>query len=340
MRFVLTTDLAIQIEKHIDAICAERPISDEHAHRIASKDRALPLLRGMDGYCVLSLTGDVLEYDWRHFEEPVPLSPYGRAYGAIVFGARKYPELQALIPVRAAGDAACRHCEGTGRHPLANETSDERVMCECGGLGFVPSVRPDGEPAPPPYTGSVFPDITPSSFRSSFIYQIVADHDVKTAEQFAGLVATMYEEPEHEFVYYRPKDRSGNKFIDEALVNGTFAESEIEFFHYLREENGRNFVRVERHESDDSGAEIVFAYEKRNVLWMNRVTAGEMYTKRNLVLSTRVRRAMDLDRQTDRNPIEIKPGAFGLSVDILKLWPMARRWFLRWRHRVKPPERR
>lgn len=333
MRFPLTTDLAIQLERRIDAICSERPIRDEHAHTIASKHRALPLFRGMDGYCALALTGQVLEFEWPRFDDPMPISPRRRAYGAIAIGARHYPELAPLLPTRQPEDADCEHCGGSGRHPLAIETSDERVLCECGGLGFLPSYFPDGEPAPAPHTSSVFPDILPSKYQSGYIYQIVSDQDVKDVDGLGRLINAMFDDPEHEFVYYRPKDRPSNALIADAVARGVIAEGELEFFHYLREPGGRNFVHLERGEFDDTRAEYLWGYDKRDVLWRQQVTAGEMYIKTSLTLTERTRRSIESDHVKDRNPIELKPGAFGLNLDLLKTWSLARDWFRRWKIR-------
>jgi hypothetical protein len=331
MRFPLSTELALTIEQHIRAVAAERPIQDKYAYEIAMRHNALPLLRGFEAYYALALTGEVLEFEWRRFDTPTPMLLDGRAYGAVMVGAEKYPALAGLVPSRAAGDGDCEHCQGTGEHPLKAETGDERVICECGGLGFLPSRLPEGDLAPAPYTSSVFPDIPPSKYHASYVYHIDADYDVQSDDALNGLLNALLDDAEHDFVYYRPRDRAGNKRIEHAIREKIIAEGEIEFFHYRRAPLDRNFVHIERNLTDDSGAEYLFGYEKRDVLWYREVTTGEVYGRTKLKLTERARRTADAERLRDRNPFEAKPGAFGFAVDLFKLWPYLRGRFRAWR---------
>jgi hypothetical protein len=327
MRFPLTSELALMIEERIHSIGRERPIRDKHAHEIATRHNALPLFRGVKGYYALGLTGEMLKFQWSRFDTPVPMFSRGRAYGALMIGITKYPELAVLSPERQPGDTECEHCRGSGLHPLREETGDERILCECGGLGFIPSRWPDGEAAPAPYKGSVFPDITPSRVQATYVYHLDADYDVQSDEELNGLLNTMLDDPEHDFVYYRPKDRAGNARIDSAIHHKIVVEGEVEFFHYRRAPGDRNFVHLERNVTEDSGAEYLFGYEKRDLLWYRDVTSGEMYVRSKLRLSDRARKEAEAERQKDRNPFDAKPGAFGFSVDLFKAWPYIRRWF-------------
>src|SRR5947207_1125459 len=117
VRFPLSRDLAIALERRIDELGKVRPIVDAHRHKILTEHRALPLYLGRQGYCAIALTGDVLEFDWRNFNEPMPMLPRGRAYAGIVLGSMNYPELRALLPVRLATDRVCEVCGGSGHHP-------------------------------------------------------------------------------------------------------------------------------------------------------------------------------------------------------------------------------
>lgn len=139
MRFALSSELAKTIESYIDALVNQRPIEDERAVRIATRHKALPLFRGPDGYYALALTGEVIELRWEHFDEPQPELLDGRAYGCVAIGTLKYPELARLLPARQPSEPLCEHCDGSGQHPLAVEHQDQRVICECGGLGFIPT---------------------------------------------------------------------------------------------------------------------------------------------------------------------------------------------------------
>ncbi len=338
MRFPMSEDLALMVERRIKAIAMARPISDKPAYEIATKHTALPVFQGLTAYYAFGLTGEVLEFDWRRFDQAMPMFPSGRAYGVLLVGARKFPELCALIPKREPDDYQCESCVGTGEHPLKSETGDKRVICECGGLGFLPNRWPEGEPAPAPYTSSVFPDITPSTCRTSYVYHIDSDYDVQSDEALEGLLSAMLDDAEHDFVYYRPKNRRGSERIERAIENKIIIEGELQFFHYRRASGDRNFVHVERHETDDSGAEYLFGYEKRDLLWLRKITSGEMYIRTTLKLTGRARALAEAERQQDPNPFEAKPGVFGFSVDLFKLWPHVRNWLRgRWRTLRREP---
>lgn len=334
MRFQLTEDLVTWLEGRVQQVVSQRPIADVRAYEIASRHGALLLLRGLKEDWALRITGEVLTFRGADLDHPRAMFLRGRAYGAIKVASGRYPELGVLLPSRSPEDTACELCQGTGVHPLRAETKDDRVVCECGGLGFHPSHSPEGEPQAPPYTGSVFPDILPSTYKSSYFYHIDADYDVQSDEELNGLLNTMLDDPEHEVVYYRPRGRAGNPRIESAIREKVIVEGELEFFHYRRGPADRNFVRIER-SGDDSHAECLFGYEKRDILWQQQVSAGEMYARTTLALTDRARRLAETERARDRNPFEAKPGAFGFSVDLVKLWAELPGWYRRWRDRKR-----
>lgn len=50
--------------------------------------------------------------------------------------ALRYPEVDGLAPLRAAGDPDCAACGGTGQRPRG------RQLCYCGGMGWLPAGVP------------------------------------------------------------------------------------------------------------------------------------------------------------------------------------------------------
>ena len=53
-------------------------------------------------------------------------------WGALLLGAKRFPELAEMLPLRSSGDSDCSPCHGSGR-----VVAD--VLCPtCGGLGWVP----------------------------------------------------------------------------------------------------------------------------------------------------------------------------------------------------------
>jgi hypothetical protein len=55
-------------------------------------------------------------------------------------GTRKYPELKELAPARPFDAEDYWHCGGTGVEPMSEKLGldEERTVCYCGGLGWLP----------------------------------------------------------------------------------------------------------------------------------------------------------------------------------------------------------
>lgn len=325
--FPLTRELALQLENYIDDIASARPIVDESAYAIATKCRVLPLMRGVEGYYAMTLTGEVVVFEWRRFEEPMPEFLLGRRLGVIAAASQRYPELSVLLPSRDSEDRDCDYCHGTGAHPLRDETGDPRVICECGGTGFCPRESAAADIVVPSKNDTpVFPNFTPSKYTSGRSHEIVADEDVQSEEELRRLLDAMYDRPERQFVYYSPTGRAGNAQIADALANSIIVRGEVENFYYRRELGSRNFVHVEPHVLDDSQAELVFALEKRHFLFLTRLAEGEMYSKSVLTLTERTRHAIAAERTRDTKLVDVKWGCFGVKLDMRKLWSILRAW--------------
>ncbi len=338
MHFPLTEELSREIERQIERRSAERPIANKFEHEILTKHRALPLFRGAEGYLAIDLSGEIVEFEWGRPDEPLP-TLFGRAYGVLVIGALKYPALATLLPARQPGDVPCIECGGSGEHPMLRETGDSRIICECGGLGFVPIKKPDGASAPTQTRSNAFPDILPSKYQSRRFYQVCSDYDIRDEAELQRLIHVMFDSPENEVVYFRPKDRAPNALLARAIADGWIAEGELEFFHYLREPGGRNFVHIERTGLSDNNAEFVFAWQKRHLLYCQKVASGEMFIRTTLVLTERLRRELDHERKLDNNIFEAKPGFFGFSVDLLKVLRWLKAKVRSWRSKPRLPDR-
>ena len=153
---------------------------------------------------------------------------------------------------------------------------------------------------------------------------------VEHAAELDRLIHTIYADPDAEFLCYWPKDGGVNALIQNAIDRGMLADGEHEFFYYRREGAAdRNFVRIERNACDDSNAEILFGYEKRDVLWSRAVSAGKMYVRTKLRLNERFERHLEVQSAADLNPIEAKPGLFGFNIDLIKASQLFIRWLKR-----------
>jgi len=132
----------------VDAEAVERAFDDYVAHhdegagellRFAQLHHALPLWTDWVGCIALRPTGLLVFFAW---DEPEKVEPVGAAgdydrrmvHAARAEGSRRFPNIVGLAPVRDAAARLCPSCGGSGR--LASVP--ESVVCECGGLGWVP----------------------------------------------------------------------------------------------------------------------------------------------------------------------------------------------------------
>jgi hypothetical protein len=94
------------------------------------------------GYALTSQHEVVFSEDY--LVDPVELITDPRLRAITLYEAsRRYPELQHLKPVRAAEDRTCPGCQGTGQVPGIAPEMQAKIVCWCGGLGWVPAGTPD-----------------------------------------------------------------------------------------------------------------------------------------------------------------------------------------------------
>lgn len=103
----------------------------------------LPLYVGW--VSALGLRPDGSFVRWDHEVDRANLKPLRDAYWqrmAICQGAKKYPELGALLPERPSSAQTCSACGGSGQVGGAAQ-----IICHCGGIGWI---VPDEEREPFP----------------------------------------------------------------------------------------------------------------------------------------------------------------------------------------------
>ena len=123
------TTMAETIRALIALVCNGE--GGEGFRQTALKHNALPLAEGWFAWALLTEDGEILEAT-----EDGAVSPAAEPLRTmfLVAGAERYPELVALLPVRADASADCVRCEGTGRMPHGSG----KVRChECRSLGWV-----------------------------------------------------------------------------------------------------------------------------------------------------------------------------------------------------------
>jgi len=105
--------------------------------KLAAQLNILPVVLNMGGVIAIRADGEIFSFTW---DEPYRLQSERdvRIRNLVFFqAARKFPELQPLVPSRPVGARDCESCNGTGtvvglRDELAND-----VVCYCGGLGWL-----------------------------------------------------------------------------------------------------------------------------------------------------------------------------------------------------------
>ena len=132
----------------VDARAVDLALEDYLAHpqegggellRFAHLHRVLPLWTDWVGCIALRPTGQLVFFAW---DDPEKVEPVRAAddhdrrmvHAARAEGSRRFPGISGLAPVRDAGARVCPSCGGSGK--LA--AGPDNVVCECGGLGWVP----------------------------------------------------------------------------------------------------------------------------------------------------------------------------------------------------------
>lgn len=112
---------------------------------LARRFDLLPLLVDWTAFVGLSSSGQLF---WVQYEPPHGIEDAevwerdnwetGIRHFAFAVGSGRYPHLSWLEPIRGADCVTCPSCGGTGRPLIHGRPAPERVVCRCGGLGWLP----------------------------------------------------------------------------------------------------------------------------------------------------------------------------------------------------------
>lgn len=109
--------------------------------KIATELNVLPLYLDWSGAFGIRSNGEFFSFSYEKLYE-IKTDYNQREINGILFrGIKKYPELNELMPLRAANSIDCSYCNGTGIDPMNEKLgfTEERFVCYCGGLGWIPS---------------------------------------------------------------------------------------------------------------------------------------------------------------------------------------------------------
>ncbi len=109
---------------------------------IAWEHQVLPLMSDMGGFYALRHSGEVVSYRWDQGVHADSISPTIETDPrirdiALVAGSADYPFLAPLLPARTPQSRTCSACNGMGT-VLNDSKPIEGVICQCGGLGWIP----------------------------------------------------------------------------------------------------------------------------------------------------------------------------------------------------------
>jgi hypothetical protein len=108
--------------------------------KLAADLNVLPMFLDMGGCYGIRPNGEIVSFSW---DEPYKLDTENdpRIWNIVLFqGAKKYPGLKELVPVRSPDSIECPHCSGTGVNQGLKELglSSDVIVCYCGGIGWLP----------------------------------------------------------------------------------------------------------------------------------------------------------------------------------------------------------
>jgi hypothetical protein len=126
-----------------------------------------------------------------------------------------------------------------------------------------------------------FPDITPSKITHSVMH-IIEEFDIKTKEDFKGLIHQMFDHPERDFYYFQEKDGPKNLLMITKEETGHILMDETEFFFYKHPKFKRDYVQIEIHDGQ-------YKWDWQRDL----VEKGPMFMRTKLRLPERTRRELE-----------------------------------------------
>ena len=168
---------------------------------------------------------------------------------------------------------------------------------------------------------AVFPNITPDKVKITQSYMIEVE-DIQTENDLQELILLMFNNSESKFHYYKEKDCPGNGLLSEASNRGDILMNTTEFFYYKHPKHKRDYVKIAR----DGGK---FEWQKEIA------EKGPMFVRITLGLSNKMKRQLEtherieIKRQLDTNPLELKPNFYGIGIDLVKVFHRLKNWLSR-----------
>jgi hypothetical protein len=135
-----------QVEMTLAGFLVDSTSICAHARGRAGRAYALPLCFEWTAFMALRLDGRVVSVPYEDEPGEIEVIEDERLRNLGLFqGTKRHPDLAFLIPRRPADAVDCPDCGGTGKltFPSGSEHLSERILCSCGGVGWLPrNVKP------------------------------------------------------------------------------------------------------------------------------------------------------------------------------------------------------
>jgi len=121
------------IEKLIEEFLASKEPTDSYLKKPARKYGFLPLECSWTPIIGIRSDGSFVSWDDDDKSGVKVVTAPREQRVALWQGAKRFPELRALLPERPAYAITCTHCNGTGELPPMTP----QMICYCGGAGWL-----------------------------------------------------------------------------------------------------------------------------------------------------------------------------------------------------------
>jgi hypothetical protein len=133
-----------QVERRIAEFIGDSSSLYAYAFGAIARLNGLPLYFDWTAFMALLPDGSIVWVPYDDEPGDIELVQEERVRNLGLFQATKlHPELQFLVPLKPPDALDCPDCRGTGRLPFppGSEHIAERLVCYCGGIGWLPPVK-------------------------------------------------------------------------------------------------------------------------------------------------------------------------------------------------------
>jgi len=162
---------------------------------------------------------------------------------------------------------------------------------------------------------------TPDRIERKIVHAIQSK-DLRSESDFIGITHLLYTYPEREvWLFLESKLKSNNFIISKLEQNGVLCDT-TEYYYYKHPQDENCFLKI-------SGNDFQFEWERAVV------EKGPMFGRIILTLSERkereleIQQKIDQEKESDNNPIELKPNFCGIGLDVYKFAKWLKRLILR-----------